>query len=390
MSEADVNSQPDFVKKPVGQDNGAPTLSFELHPACSAWPEMSPKELRDLSDDIFENGLREPVTLTPEGKLLDGRNRALACVMAGREPTTVVYYSDPWLFSLSKNKHRRHMTVDQIALVAARLATRGEGGDGSNQHGRATSSSEPVAPSGLSIADAAKEAGVPETAIKSAKTVLKHGAPEEIEAVRTGQAPLRKTADAVRERMRPIKRSSLAPPIGKLAQASSRDPIDGVVRELTAQCGDGRWRSLSKIASKIQFAISAIDEALERLGEGVSTRTNAHGDLEYRIDHWPAPQPDTGAPQCRTPIPDPIAGIADLADKVSQGNLRRELDAARATIADLQLQLAAKDTEIAKLTALLDAATAPPPSPRPNKKAGRAKAPLSRPSKPAPAPAAAE
>jgi hypothetical protein len=34
---------------------------------------MSPPELRDLSDDIHANGLRETVTLTPNGELLDGR-----------------------------------------------------------------------------------------------------------------------------------------------------------------------------------------------------------------------------------------------------------------------------------------------------------------------------
>ena len=81
----------------------SPTLSFELHAACAAWPEMSPAELRDLSDDISANGLREPLTLTPNGQLLDVRNRALACQMAGVELTTVVYDCDPWLFSLSKN-----------------------------------------------------------------------------------------------------------------------------------------------------------------------------------------------------------------------------------------------------------------------------------------------
>jgi hypothetical protein len=42
-----------------------------------------------------------------------------------------------------------------------------------------------------SIAEAASAAGVPETAIKAAKTVLKDGALEEIEAVKTGKARLR-------------------------------------------------------------------------------------------------------------------------------------------------------------------------------------------------------
>ena len=167
-----------------------PTLSFELHEACAAWPEMSPPELRDLSDDIFVNGLREPITLTPNGRLLDGRNRALACHMAGVEPATVVYEGDPWLYSLSKNKHRRHLTNDQLAIVAAKLATCGEGAPVGNQNAsKTTGSSEPVV-SGreLSVAQVADASGIPETAIKSAKVVLRHGTPEEKKRVESGAA----------------------------------------------------------------------------------------------------------------------------------------------------------------------------------------------------------
>jgi hypothetical protein len=88
---------------------------------------MSPTELCDLADDIAANGLRDAVTLTPDGKLLDGRNRALACIMAGTEipaDKIVVHNGDPWLFSISRNARSRHMTTDQIAMVVASLATR--------------------------------------------------------------------------------------------------------------------------------------------------------------------------------------------------------------------------------------------------------------------------
>jgi hypothetical protein len=120
--------------------------SLDLHPACAAWPEMSPTDLLALADDIAANGLREPITRTPDLQILDGRNRSLACVMAGVEPTFTVYSGDPWLYSISKNARRRHLTVDQVAMRVAQLATRGEGGDGSNQYGGATGSNEPVAP----------------------------------------------------------------------------------------------------------------------------------------------------------------------------------------------------------------------------------------------------
>ena len=105
----------------------------------------------------------------------------------------MVYDGDPALFSLSKNKHRRHMTQDQIALVAATLATRPLG---TNQY-EGGSNELP------SIAEAAAAVGVPETAVKSAKTVLRDGSKEEIEAVKTGKAKLRATADALRARKKP-------------------------------------------------------------------------------------------------------------------------------------------------------------------------------------------
>ena len=39
-------------------------MKFDLHPACSAWPEMRPNELRDLADDIKAHGLRDEIALT--------------------------------------------------------------------------------------------------------------------------------------------------------------------------------------------------------------------------------------------------------------------------------------------------------------------------------------
>ena len=114
--------------------------------------------------------------MTPDNLLLDGRNRALACIRAGVEPRTFVYHGDPWLYSLSKNKHRRHMTTDQIAMVAATLATRTVGNPNFAIDSNRTRLESP---------ETAKASGVPETAIKSAKTVHKHGTPEEIAAVKT-------------------------------------------------------------------------------------------------------------------------------------------------------------------------------------------------------------
>ena len=119
---------------------------------------MPPPDLRALANDIAANGLRDPITLTPDGLLLDGRNRALACVMAGVEPTTVVYAGDPALFSLSRNKLRRHMTIDQVAMAAARLVKTSQGGDRRSENFKTSNE-------GLKVGEAAKILEVPKTAV---------------------------------------------------------------------------------------------------------------------------------------------------------------------------------------------------------------------------------
>jgi hypothetical protein len=298
----------------VRREKGGAISSFELHEACAAWPEMTPEDLRELAADIAANGLHEPLTITPDGKLLDGRNRGLACVMAGVEPTFVTYGGDPWLFSLSKNKHRRHLTTDQIALVAARLATRTVGNPNF-----AIGSNEPIG-----ITEVAEASGVSETAIKSAKVVNERGTPEEIESVRSGKAKLRKVADAVR-----LRAPKTVRPPAKNEPAHSTDPIYDVARELIAKCADGKWRTLAKISSATQLAASAIKEALARLGaDRVQTREGASG-FEYLI----------------------------LRDEDAQW--RSLLAAKDGEIAHLKQQLAGKDAEIAQLKAELQSTTKP-------------------------------
>jgi hypothetical protein len=84
---------------------------------------MPEPELAELATDIKANGLREPLTLTKDGLLLDGRNRDLACERVGVVPTTVVYQGDdPVGFSLSMNKHRRHLDKTDLAFIGEKLA----------------------------------------------------------------------------------------------------------------------------------------------------------------------------------------------------------------------------------------------------------------------------
>lgn len=98
-----------------------------VHPAAEHNPMLNEEGLDRLAADIKANGLRDPLTVTPDGQLLDGRNRHEACRRLGIEPETVVYEGDPWAFVVSKNIERRHVsTGSRAATVALMLADQGK------------------------------------------------------------------------------------------------------------------------------------------------------------------------------------------------------------------------------------------------------------------------
>lgn len=92
------------------------------HPLAEIFPLMPDAEIVSLAEDIKAHGCKSKITMY-EGKILDGRNRYRACLLAEVEPITVEFKGDdPLAHVVSLNLYRRQLTASQRAEVAARLA----------------------------------------------------------------------------------------------------------------------------------------------------------------------------------------------------------------------------------------------------------------------------
>jgi N6-adenosine-specific RNA methylase IME4 len=99
--------------------------SREAHPVADIFPLLNGDDFDGLRESIRANGLREPVVLHPDGRILDGRNRYRACVDLGIAPKTVTYTGMGDQEALIQyvadtNLHRRHLSASAKAIIAAR------------------------------------------------------------------------------------------------------------------------------------------------------------------------------------------------------------------------------------------------------------------------------
>jgi len=158
---------------------------YPVHPAAEIFPMLSREKLRELAEDIAEQGLVHPIVLF-DGQVLDGRNRAAACEIANVTPRyeTLEECQSPAAYVLSANKHRRQLTKSQEAMVATKMLgvfeaeakerqrlSDGRGEKGSTKLSDLNSGS----PAKLRAVDAAAEAvGVSPTYVSQAKRLSKN------------------------------------------------------------------------------------------------------------------------------------------------------------------------------------------------------------------------
>ena len=178
-------------------EGAAPRGRLPFHELAGHFPMMdrASPEFRGLVASIKQIGLTETITLF-EGKVLDGRNRLLACEEAGVSPRFEDFNDaeqTPLAFVLAKNLYRRHLTEGQKALKAEEMIT--------SKHGD-TSRLAPKSPNGdlesgpVTRADAARQWCVSLRAVDRAIFVREHteSTPKIIAEVKAGRMTLGRAA----------------------------------------------------------------------------------------------------------------------------------------------------------------------------------------------------
>ncbi len=166
-------------------------MEKEFHSLADIFPLMEGEEFETLKQDIFEQGLNNPVVLL-EDKILDGRNRYRACVELGIVPDYIHFRkSDPLAYVISQNLQRRHLSETGRSMVAAKIANLKVG---SNQF-QASANLRTLSP--VSQEEAARRMNVSVRSVTDARKVLDHGIPELIRAVESEKIVVSQAASLV-------------------------------------------------------------------------------------------------------------------------------------------------------------------------------------------------
>jgi ParB-like nuclease domain len=304
------------------------TFVFSVHPAADLFPLMPDDELDELAEDIKNHGQQNPIVLSVDGQLLDGRNRVIACERAGVEPKTrTLTGGDPVAFIISMNLKRRHLDTSQRAMIAVGIANLSEG------RPLKTPANE-----GVSQTTAAGLMDVGVASVERAAVVCRNGAQNVIAMVRQGEVSVSAAAEAVkaapkseqetwtptdvkntaRRRRRSAKLKQLGPPVDPPVPQAINDEIEAALSESETEL-DSIDASIAPAESSTcqgdLFAMAPHDNAL-------GDRFSAFADLVRQLGTLDVPSPGdleklppTIAPQIRDSLmgnlPRAIAVLAE-------------------------------------------------------------------------------
>jgi len=168
----------------VGKKTGEITMitPCEFHELCLIFPRCTDEELQLLVADIRENGLLTPITRY-KGKILDGRNRYLACQMLNIEPKYEDFTGkEPLAFVVSRNLCRRHLSESQRAMIAAAVIELQRKDNGRSE---------------LTVTKAADQFAVSPRLVYHATKVLNEGTDQDIADILSGEKKVKPVSEEI-------------------------------------------------------------------------------------------------------------------------------------------------------------------------------------------------
>ena len=179
-----------------------PITAAEVHPLAQLFPLMPESDYEALRDDIERNGLLEPIWLSQDGRIIDGRHRYRACEELGREPEFCeTGYIDKDLpeILMALNMRRRHLNESQRAMVAARIKPYlSEEARARMGHPKDPEKKPKAEEFGQARDHAAARLAVSARSVTNAEKVLTLGVPELIRAVDDGAIAVSAAAKAAK------------------------------------------------------------------------------------------------------------------------------------------------------------------------------------------------
>lgn len=92
-------------------------FGYKVHPAADVFPMMDETRFKELADDIKAHGLISKIQLF-DGQIIDGRNRARACLVLGLQPDFVfIQCANPYSYAWSLNGQRRDLSDIQRGVI---------------------------------------------------------------------------------------------------------------------------------------------------------------------------------------------------------------------------------------------------------------------------------
>lgn len=210
-------------------------MALAFHPYADIFELIEGSEFSGLVEDVRRYGLRERIVIYQD-KVLDGRNRYRAAIAAcviddddspADRPMVFQQFvpsvdGDPLAFVISKNVHRRHLTISQRAYAMAEAEGFRHGGLRVKQD--ANLRLEPETRS-----DLAAKGHVSERSISSAATVRDHGVDDLKTAVKRGGIAV-STAERI-ARLDPeeqVEKVRLLPKGARAIMGSRQEPDDSL------------------------------------------------------------------------------------------------------------------------------------------------------------------